>query len=214
MPLNPNETVEIKRLDISAYRKARSILYHSYKNEPIFQLLLDASRPGYDQRIRATIRELVKLHFDRNETVLGLLSSKSNRIIGIAFIGNVEIKNDITKQWLWRFKMMLTAGIGGTNRFIEYYDQVQKKLPSDAHRMLSLIGIDPEFQGKGYGQQLMDAVHEVCKNDKSSIGLFLDTANSRIIDFYEKMGYEHYDDLDIDGIKDAILFRPSDKEKT
>jgi len=73
MTQNDLDWVELVRLDERNSRQARSLLYHSYRNEPTFRYLLNAERPGYRQRIRATIRELIFLHFERGETVFGVL---------------------------------------------------------------------------------------------------------------------------------------------
>jgi hypothetical protein len=52
-------------LDSGYSREARSLLYQAYRHEPTFGYLFEAERPGYEQRVRATVRELVKQHFSR-----------------------------------------------------------------------------------------------------------------------------------------------------
>jgi len=209
MTQNDMDWVELVRLDERNSRQARSLLYHSYRNEPTFRYLLNAERPGYRQRIRATIRELIFLHFERGETVLGVLDKASQRLLGVVFVSDVGLKMDISQQLRWRLKMTLTAGFEATRRFISYYNDVQSSLPDKHHRLVSLIGIHPEFQKRGLGRMLMEAVHELTEKDHESIGLFLDTGNTRYLSFYESLGYRSFAELPLGELTETVLFRPN-----
>ncbi|MDO7643145.1 MAG: GNAT family N-acetyltransferase, partial [Reinekea forsetii] len=151
MPLIALDDVAVVRLDDRFNRQARSLLYHSYKDEPTFKYLLDAQRPGYKQRIRATIRELIGLHMDRGGFIFGVVHKADDRLLGVAFFSDLQLKMDISKQLFWRLKMILTAGFESTRRFVDYFNDVQESLPSKNHRMVSLIGIHPDFQKQGLG---------------------------------------------------------------
>lgn len=201
--------VDVIPLDERSDRQVRSLLYHSYRHESTFQYLLDANRPGYKQRIRATIRELIRLHFERGETALGVVHRQSRRILGVALVSDIGLKLDISRQFRWRMKMTLTAGFEGTRRFIQYYNDVQNSLPNKHHRMVSLIGIHPEFQKQGLGRMLMEAIHEQTDNDQHSIGLFLDTGNNRYLEFYRSLDYQRFSEIPVGGLKEYVLFRPN-----
>jgi GNAT superfamily N-acetyltransferase len=201
--------VEIVRIDDRFGRQARSLLFHSYKDEPTFKYLLDSHRPGYKQRIRATIRELIRLHMDRGEFVYGVMHKKQERLLGVAFFSDIELKKDISKQILWRLKMVLTAGFEGTRRFVQYFNEVQESLPAKNHRMVSLIGIHPDFQKQGLGKLLLESIHEMTDKDKNSIGLFLDTGNNRYLDFYKGLNYEVFTELPLGQLNEFVLFRPN-----
>ena len=209
MPQVDLNEVEVVRIDERFSRQARSLLYHSYKDEPTFQYLLDSHRPGYKQRIRATIRELIKLHLDRGGFVYGVMHKNQERLLGIAFFSDLELKMDISKQLLWRMKMVLTAGFEGTRRFVQYFNDVQESLPAKNHRMVSLIGIHPDFQKQGLGKLLLEKIHDLTDKDKNSIGLFLDTGNNRYLDFYKSLNYETFTELPLGPLQEYVLFRPN-----
>src|SRR5690554_2344625 len=109
----------IVRLDPSTVGEAKSLLYNAYRYEPTFQYLFDASRPGYDQRVRATIREGIELHFSHNQDAIGLVHDQS--LVAVAFISSPDIRMNLADQINWRIRMMLTAGLPSTRRFIEYH---------------------------------------------------------------------------------------------
>lgn len=80
----PAVPAEVRQLDSGYSREARSLLYQAYRHEPTFRYLFEADRPGYDHRVRATVRELVRQHFFQDLPALGLLVQ--DRLIGIALI--------------------------------------------------------------------------------------------------------------------------------
>jgi GNAT superfamily N-acetyltransferase len=209
MPVITLDDVAVMRLDERFNRQARSLLYHSYKDEPTFKYLLDAHRPGYKQRIRATIRELIRLHMDRGEFIFGVIHKEEDRLLGVAFFSDLQLKMDISKQLFWRLKMVLTAGFEGTRRFVEYFNDVQESLPSKNHRMVSLIGIHPDFQKQGLGKLLLESIHAITDQDVNSIGLFLDTGNNRYLDFYQSLSYEVFTELPLGQLKEFVLYRPN-----
>ncbi len=205
---------KVVRLDQSTSREARSILYHSYRHEPLYQHLLNAQKPGYKQRVRATMREAMRLHFARNETVLGVVDTEKDRLLGLAFLTGPEGRIDISDQFMWRLKMFLTAGYEATSRYIRYFQSVQDALPEEPHRMLTLIGIHPDFQKQGLGRKIMESIHDIADKDSNSSGIFLDTGNSRYLYFYESLGYEKYTDVKIGDITETILYRPAPNKQS
>lgn len=209
MPKIDLNRVKVVRIDERLSRQARSLLFHSYKDEPTFKYLLDAHRPGYNQRIRATIRELIRLHLDRGESVFGIVDETQDRLLGVAFFSDLQLKMDLSKKLLWRLKMVLTAGFEGTRRFVQYFNDVQESLPAKDHRMVSLIGIHPDFQKQGLGKLLLESIHEIVDQDTDSIGLFLDTGNNRYLDFYKSLNYQVFSELPLGQFKEFVLFRPN-----
>jgi len=119
------------------------------------------------------------------------------------------LKMEISKQLLLRMKMILTAGFEGTRRFVQYFNEVQESLPAKNHRMVSLIGIHPDFQKQGLGKLLLETIHDVTDNDQNSIGLFLDTGNNRYLEFYKSLSYEIFTELPLGNMQEFVLFRPN-----
>ncbi|TCS42534.1 GNAT family N-acetyltransferase [Reinekea marinisedimentorum] len=209
MPQLKLEEVEIVRIDERYSRQARSLLFHSYIEEPTYRYLFDADQPGYKQRIRATLRELIRLHMDRGELMFGAIHKSEERLLGVAFCSDLELKTDISGQLLWRLKMILTAGLEGTKRFLRYFAEVQRSLPAKNHRMVSLIGVHPDFQKQGIGKMLLEAIHQVADQDQNSIGLFIDTGNNRYLEFYQSLDYRVFTELQLDQLQEFVLFRPN-----
>jgi GNAT superfamily N-acetyltransferase len=203
----PNSLAEVRMLDSGYAREARSLLYHAYRHDPTFAYLFEAERPGYDQRVRATVRELVQQHFAEELPAIGLLID--DRLIGMALIAPPQRRMDITESWGWRMRMLLTAGFRCTKRYLEYHDAVIACLPPGPYHVLPLLGIHPQYQGKHLGEQLLEALHNWCAEDASSQGVVLDTGNGHYLDFYKRQGYEEVGEVAIGPVIEHVFFHPS-----
>jgi ribosomal protein S18 acetylase RimI-like enzyme len=205
----------IVRLDASARNEAKSILFHAYRHEPTFQYLFDHKRPGYDQRVRATIRELLSLYFGLNQDAVGVMVD--NSLVAVAFIGEPDLRLDLAEQLSWRLRMVLTAGFSSTRRYLDYHRQIKSLLPEPQAHQLPLMGVHPKYQNRGYGRLLLKTVEHLCEENPRGTGLVLDTGNSRYLGFYESEGFRTLGRIRLGDFEDYVLYRdvqPASKAAT
>jgi GNAT superfamily N-acetyltransferase len=203
----PNRIAQVRLLDGGYAREARSLLYHAYRHDPTFAYLFEVERPGYDQRVRATVRELVQQHFSEDLPALGLMID--DRLIGMALIAPPQRRMDITESWAWRMRMLLTTGFRCTKRYLEYHNAVIACLPPGPYHVLPLLGVHPELQGQHYGEQLLEALHNWCAEDASSQGVVLDTGNEHYLSFYQRQGYEEIGVVAVGPVVEHVFFHPN-----
>lgn len=201
---------EIRMLDSGYGRETRSLFYNAYRHEPTFTYLFEANRPGYDQRVRATVRELVNQHFLQDQPALGLLQDE--RLVGAALIAPPQRRLDVTESWAWRMRMLLTAGFRCTRRYLDYHHAVLGCLPPGNFHVLPLMAIHPQFQGQQHGERLLEALHNWCAEDESSQGLIIDTGNTRYRNFYQRQGYEEIGQVAIGPVVEYVYFHPAPKQ--
>jgi len=204
MPDMPEITAQIHLLDGGYSREARSLLYHAYRHEPTFAYLFEAERPGYEQRVRAVVRERVKQHFLEDLPAIGLLVN--DRLIGLALIAPPQRRLDITESWVWRMRMLLGTGFRCTRGYLAYQQAVLACLPAESVHVLPLLGIHPQFQGQHYGEQLLTAVHNWCAEDPNSQGVVLDTGNPHYLEFYKRQGYEEIGEVAVGPIREHVFY--------
>lgn len=204
MPHTPNTPIEVRLLDSTYVREARSLLYHAYRHEPTFAYLFESQRAGYDQRVRATVRELVQRHFAEELPAIGLLAD--DRLVGIVLIAPPQRRLEITESWSWRLRMLLSAGFRCTRRYLDYHAAITACVPDGPHHLLPLMGVHPEYQGQHLGEQLLAALHDWCDQDPNSQGIVLDTGNSRYLEFYQRQGYSKIGEVAIGPIVEHVLF--------
>ena len=199
------DATKLVRLDRSALSEAKSILYHAYRHEPVFQYLLEVTRSGYEQRVRAILRESLELHFSQQQDAIGLLENDS--LVAVAFIRDPECRARFTDQLNWRVRMILTAGLNSTKRFLSYSDKVQQCLPKEGHHVLPFIGVHPKYQQRGFGRALMEVVEGICREHPRSAGIGLDTGNLRYLRFYYNMGFEKVGEVALGNMTENVLFK-------
>ncbi|MDC0663387.1 GNAT family N-acetyltransferase [Marinobacter sp. SS21] len=195
----------IVRLDETARNEAKSILFQAYRHEPTFQYLFDHRRPGYEQRVRATIRELIGLYFELNQEAIGVMVNET--LVAVAFIGDPELRLNLADQFSWRLRMVLTAGFASTRRYLEYHDRIRAMLPQPQAHQLPLMGVHPKYQNRGYGRLLLETVQRLCEDNPRGSGLVLDTGNSRYLQFYESEGFRSLGKVKLGDFEDHVLFR-------
>lgn len=193
-------------LDGSFSRQIRSLLYHTYRDDPVYQSLFESERTGYDQRIRACTRELASGYFSENFPVVGVV--KNDRLIATAFVAKSSANTEFADRFFWRCKMILTVGYGCTEKYLAFLKSIYGLLPEGAHYYLPLIGVHPDFQHQGHGRHLLDAVHNLCDLDQQSQGIGLNTSNPEMLPFFESMGYRHAGQFAVnEGVRETVMFR-------
>ncbi len=193
------------RLDASARNEAISILVHAYRKEPTFRYLFNHRKPGYQQRVRATIRELIDLYFELDQEAIGILVNDT--LVAVAFIGEPDLRLNLSDQISWRIRMILTAGFASTRRYIDYHERIKALLPQPQAHQLPLMGVKPAYQNRGYGRMLLKSVETLCSENPRGTGLVLDTGNSRYLPFYESEGFRSIGTVQLGDFEDHILFR-------
>ncbi len=200
--------LSIVQLDETALSEAKSILYQAYRHEPTFQYLFDHRRPGYDKRVRATIRELLSLYFELDQDAIGVMADDT--LVAVAFIGEPQLRLNLTEQFSWRLRMIMTAGFASTRRYLDYHEKIRSMLPVEGTYQLPLMGVHPKYQNRGYGRRLLSAVEARCSQNPQGSGLVLDTGNSRYLPFYESEGFRSLGTVRLGEYEDFVLFRAPD----
>jgi len=207
----PNTSSQICMLSADYQTQVRSLLYQAYRLEPTFAWLFEAERIGYEQRVRATLRELVQAHFAEGLPAIGLFANE--RLVGAALIAPSGQRLDITQRWSWRLRMLLTSGFRCTKRYLTYHQAILNCLPSGQYHLLPLIGIHPDFRGKRFGEQLLNALHHWCAENQSSQGLVLDTGNAKYLNFYTNLGYQKISEVRLGSLQEYVFFHPNPQGK-
>lgn len=65
------------------------------------------------------------------------------------------------------------------------------------HYYLAVLGIEPEYQGRGFGGALMQPVLERCDRDR--VGAYLESSKRRNVALYERHGFGVVQELELPG---------------
>lgn len=81
----------------------------------------------------------------------------------------------------------------------EFITSIRKRVAPSHYWNLKLIGVDPAFQGKGFGGILLKAMLK--QIDQESLPCYLETENDKNISFYQHCGFEVRDKSQIPDTK-------------
>lgn len=84
-------------------------------------------------------------------------------------------------------KVGLKAG-KRSNPIRSFIEEVHAEIVSDEHWYLNELGVDPCFQGKGYGSSLMR--YMLKKIDEQGLPVYLETSLEKNVNYYEKFGFK------------------------
>ena len=94
------------------------------------------------------------------------------------------------------FKLGIKA-VKKQNGFYNYVFSKHTKLIPSQHWYLSIIGINPALQGKGFSHILFDSMFN--KIDKENVPCFLDTNNEKNLPVYERFGFKILEKYEVPG---------------
>jgi len=75
-----------------------------------------------------------------------------------------------------------------SNPIRKFIEKVHVEIISDKHWYLNELGVDPLFQGKGYGSSLMR--YMLKKIDEQGLPVYLETSLEKNVKYYEKFGFK------------------------
>jgi len=207
MPEVTATPAQVCLLDSGYSREVRSLLYHAYRHDPTLAYVFEAQRPGYERRLRVMLREWVRQHFYLQLPAIGLLVD--DRLVGLALIVPSSRRLGVVDSWAWRLRMTLGTGIRCTRRYLDLQSALSTCLPEGGVHVLSLLGVHPSFQGQRYGEQLLQAVHDWCAEEKKSQGVVLNTSNAHYLAFYQRLGYQEIGEIAVGPIRERVFMRPN-----
>ena len=92
------------------------------------------------------------------------------------------------------YKLGLKASIR-FDGLTKYFDEPHKRILPGAHWYLQALGVSPEFQGQGYGTNLLGQVFSHL--DVHNLPYFLETPLEIDVKFYQRVGFEVRDNLQL-----------------
>jgi ribosomal protein S18 acetylase RimI-like enzyme len=177
--------MKITPATLSDLNESVGCLAMAFARDPITGFLLQ-SGPGYRDRVTQFFSLLMRARIALNMPVL--VARDTSGIHGAAMgyaTSRPEWPLDLAEEWD-RFEKAIP---GLTDRMAVYDEIAAKCKPSAPHYYLGVIGIDPDFHGRGFGTQLLTAFCDLSVSDRLSSGVYLETAEASNVAFYERAGF-------------------------
>jgi len=188
---------QVSHLETSNIEEAARVLSQAFVRYPVTNYLFEGVENGQD-RFRVMFEYLINSRIVRNSPVLGC--HHGDKLVGVAVVsepGEGYTNPELDAQWDHASAFM---GEISMHRFEKYGDLCDETLPTWPHHYLGILGVLPQFQGKGIGRLLLETVLDEAKKHTTSRGVCLNTESERNLPFYGKSGFQVFNDIDVDSI--------------
>ena len=168
------------------------------------QIIVNILSKSFDQN--KSINSIIKQDHKRNSRIRNLIEysfevcflsgeiylSDDNK--GCVFLLQSDKKKTTIKTIILDLKLALTViGIERIFTILKREAKIKSQHPKTPFYHLWYIGVDPEYQKKGLGSELLQEVLEKCNTEKKP--LYLETSTYRNISWYEKFGFSIYNQV-------------------
>ncbi|WP_147804249.1 GNAT family N-acetyltransferase [Alkalicoccus halolimnae] len=190
-----------------------SLLARAFEKDPMFEYLF-SNKNNKDQS-----KTLIKFIIKRNHLSDGMILTDHTKNPGyVAVLERPEnlARVSVGAKVRLNIKMLLLVFQLPFHvlRFLtKYQKQTVASAPNAPHYYITMIGVEPSFQGRGLGKKVLKEIHELAASSQPPSPIALDTENDQNIAYYEKLGYELKDTKVIDGLKVYCMTRPAEQSK-
>lgn len=204
-----NLDIRATYLSAEELKLAASLLFQAYHDDPVFLDIFKSDKEGYEQRLRASIREELTAFWQAKQPMVGLYLGES--MVGVACLNSPDDSVSSGRFWHWRLKMLLSAGYFSTKQMIEKEEKVISAVPLKKFHMLSFIAIHPLHQQHGFGQYLMAAVNTVLEEHGDSEGVAVYATSGKFRKFFEDADYQFVENVTVGKVSGALMVYYRDK---
>ncbi len=192
-------------------RVAASVLYQAYKDDPLFaHILADESQSGYEQKLRAAIREELNELWQQEQALIGLFDGE--RLVGVACLISQQVPQGEARYWHWRLKMMLGAGWHSTQALIRKEAKLLEHLPSLDCAIVQFVAVAPNEQKQGLGHQLVQAIKSWCAEQPHIEGVGVYVVGHTQEALFKSHGFDFLCALEIEGLQGELLYFDRQRE--
>ncbi|MBY6186970.1 GNAT family N-acetyltransferase [Marinobacter hydrocarbonoclasticus] len=182
-------------------RIAASVLLNAYREDPFFRSALPDS--DYDQRLRAAVREELQALWQDGQKLLGLFLDDS--MVGIAALVDDSYPKGHARYWNWRLKMALGAGWGSARQWMAREEALSELTPDQPFTLLQFIAVAPQYQSKGYGQCLLEAIVSLADGERENLAAYVYQPEHRRL--FESQGFESIGEINLSGVSGQLFFK-------
>lgn len=169
----------------SDLHQAVTCLAAAFAQDPITGFVLQNDQ-GYGRRLTQFFGLLMRARIALHMPVLVARSASDveGAVMGYS-TSHPDWPADIADEWE-RFEK---ATPGLSERLLAYEEIAEKFKPAAPHYYLGAIGVHPAAQGRGIGRNLLASFCDRSAGDRSSCGVYLETAKESNLALYEHAGF-------------------------
>jgi len=198
--------MSVEKLTREKKNQAVETLVAAFYDYPVMRYLLKTTGTEYETQVHALIGFFCESRFAKEGHVMGVRNADEYVAIGL-------VDEAIQKPWPEKdAELARLKDIIGESAFerLDLYERVSADAePADPHYFLGMIGVLPEYHGKGYAREILDHAKILSISDRRSAGVCLSTENPKNIALYEHFGYRTIAEMQIEDLHSWCMFLPT-----
>jgi GNAT superfamily N-acetyltransferase len=195
----------VERLDRTRLEDAVGVLRDAFRDYPAMTYSLKGAGQAYDATLSELVGYFTDYRFALGWPVLG--AADGTDLVGVALV-NSPRQNTAVPSLQPRFERWRDgAGREVLDRFKAFNQATASFEPETPFYFLSLLAVPPRYQGKGYARLLLDAVHDISRDDPASDGVVLTTETADNVRLYEHFGYRVLGQAWVEEVPSWLLYR-------
>jgi len=199
--------VDIIKPDAAQIENIAQLLALAFDNGDGHSQIFKAKGKELRRRLHLVFRAGIAMQVAANQPILGVI--KDAQVIGVAVFQEPGSYFPVWEQIRWLLQVIFGVSPLVAWRIWRNLSISERYDPLEPHYYLTLLGVPPDFQGRGYARTLLEAVHACSEAHPLSTGVYVETGNPRNVSFYEHFGYHTTAQLNINSMETFIMFRPN-----
>lgn len=205
MTSQPEKLLKLKKDQI---KPASRMLARAFRNDPVIKYAF-TELGGNDPRVPYAYEFMLRLGMKHGHTC-----TTSPELEGVAVW--MRIATPYASVW----RMLLSGAFipaikmgwetgQRMQEFSRHLDKKHEEMIHELHWYLQLIGVDPEYQGKGYASRLIRGM--LAGADEDGLPCYLETELEENVPIYEHFGFHTLEEYIIPGttVKMWLMLRPT-----
>lgn len=196
--------IQLRAFQPGDANQAPGLLAEAFREDPLFYYWCRRGSSRYEKRLHAFAGILNDLQRASKGYSLGVFAGE--RLLGLAYVKSSAAMSQTSGLAKIVLTVLLRCGLGSLLRFIKVGSALPKNWPEAEHLYLSLLAVDPAYQGQGFGRRLLAAVQQYAQ-DAGFSDVCLDTQNPDNVGYYQASGYRVIGDLQVDELRSWCLLK-------
>ncbi|MFA9456768.1 GNAT family N-acetyltransferase [Halalkalibacter sp. AB-rgal2] len=189
--MSPFSIRKLESTDRSAFIH---VMVNAFENDPLLQHVFSQLNHNDKQKKRmvAFFRFIFDQSFLFSEEGWGIFEDE--RLVGAYIVQSPSKKSnhigrDTCQLILFAFTLLLKIGFRSFLRLNDYFVSTRKDSMLRYHYLI-VIGVSVGMHRRGIGRMMLNHLVDEVKADDKSIGIALDTENTRNVAIYERVGFK------------------------
>ena len=182
------------------------VLGEAFRDYPVMRHVLGPAG-DYDARLPILVTLFASGRSLRGEPMLGVRGA-DGRLLAAALVTPPDSVAAPEQLLDLRERTWERLGSDARQRYDAFADACNRLGIDTPHHHLNMIGVRRAHQGSGLARRLLEAVHELARNDPHSAGVCLTTEHAPNLALYQRFGYRVTGELQVAAdLRTWTLFR-------